>query len=246
MNAAPFLIGADGVITSLLAGHWVPSIESAVALVSGSSGEHAGGSGLLKGPPTGLDSDASWAAGLGSARPVRVARVGRLDEPEPGRAAVHGDRADRHVRARAGVGGLPLEVEAEAGQALRGAVGEHHPVAGQEAVRGRVVDQVHQPESPYGRLVPGPFELNSRVRPGPRRSAGRARALASGAAQLAARCNNTGAVRLPERSRSRDSRVPAPAVPAALADELLVLSAAESGPGGIYDRLEDAGYGPIR
>ncbi len=35
-------------------------------------------------------------------------------------------------------------------------------------------------------------------------------------------------------------------IPAALAGELLVLSAAETGPGGIYDRLEDAGYGPIR
>ena len=76
--------------------------------------------------------------------PVRVARVGRLDEPEPGRAAVHGDRVDRHVRPRAGVGRRPLEVQAEAGQALRGAVGEDHPVAGQEPVRGRVVDQVHQ------------------------------------------------------------------------------------------------------
>ncbi len=35
-------------------------------------------------------------------------------------------------------------------------------------------------------------------------------------------------------------------IPAALAGELLVLTAAETGPGGIYDRLEDAGYGPIR
>ncbi len=35
-------------------------------------------------------------------------------------------------------------------------------------------------------------------------------------------------------------------IPAELAGELPVLSAAETGPGGIYDRLEDAGYGPIR
>ena len=38
--------GTGGVITSLLAGHWVPSIESAVASVFGSSGVQAGGSGL--------------------------------------------------------------------------------------------------------------------------------------------------------------------------------------------------------
>ena len=35
-------------------------------------------------------------------------------------------------------------------------------------------------------------------------------------------------------------------IPAVLASELPVLSAAETGPGGIYDRLEEAGYGPIR
>ncbi len=35
-------------------------------------------------------------------------------------------------------------------------------------------------------------------------------------------------------------------IPAVLASERPVLSAAETGPGGIYDRLEDAGYGPIR
>ena len=35
-------------------------------------------------------------------------------------------------------------------------------------------------------------------------------------------------------------------IPAALAAELPVLAAAETGPGGIYDRLEDAGYGPLR
>lgn len=35
-------------------------------------------------------------------------------------------------------------------------------------------------------------------------------------------------------------------IPEALAEDLPVLSAAETGPGGIYDRLEDAGYGPIR
>jgi GntR family transcriptional regulator len=35
-------------------------------------------------------------------------------------------------------------------------------------------------------------------------------------------------------------------IPGALAEGLPVLSAAETGSGGIYDRLEDAGYGPIR
>jgi GntR family transcriptional regulator len=35
-------------------------------------------------------------------------------------------------------------------------------------------------------------------------------------------------------------------IPTALAAELPVLSATETGPGGIYDRLEDAGYGPLR
>jgi hypothetical protein len=45
----------------------------------------------------------------------------------------------------------------------------------------------------------------------------RARALASGAAQLAARCTSTGAARLPERARSTDSSAPAAAVPATTA-----------------------------
>jgi DNA-binding GntR family transcriptional regulator len=35
-------------------------------------------------------------------------------------------------------------------------------------------------------------------------------------------------------------------LPAALADELPVLAGPDTGPGGIYDRLEDAGHGPIR
>jgi GntR family transcriptional regulator len=35
-------------------------------------------------------------------------------------------------------------------------------------------------------------------------------------------------------------------IPAALATELPVLAAADTGPGGIYDRLEEAGHGPIR
>ena len=47
MNAAPSLIGAGGVITSLLAGHWVPFIESAAASVFGSSGVQAGGRGVV-------------------------------------------------------------------------------------------------------------------------------------------------------------------------------------------------------
>ena len=82
--------------------------------------------------------------GVGVVLPVRVTRVSWLDEAEPGRVAVHGYRADRHIRARAGVAGASLEVQAEAGQALGGAVGENHPVAGQEHVRRGVVDQVHQ------------------------------------------------------------------------------------------------------
>jgi hypothetical protein len=44
-----------------------------------------------------------------------------------------------------------------------------------------------------------------------------ASALASGATQFAARCSTTGAARLPDPSRSRDSSAPAPAVPAATA-----------------------------
>ena len=74
---------------------------------------------------------------------VRIARVGRLDEREGGRVAVDRDRADRHVGSVRRVGGLALEVQAEAGQALRGPVGEHDVVAGQELVRRGVVHQVH-------------------------------------------------------------------------------------------------------
>jgi hypothetical protein len=46
VKVAPSLIRVGGVITSLLAGHWVPFIESAAASVFGSSGVQAGGSGL--------------------------------------------------------------------------------------------------------------------------------------------------------------------------------------------------------
>jgi GntR family transcriptional regulator len=35
-------------------------------------------------------------------------------------------------------------------------------------------------------------------------------------------------------------------IPAALADEFPVLAGKDTGPGGIYDRMEDAGYGPIQ
>jgi DNA-binding GntR family transcriptional regulator len=35
-------------------------------------------------------------------------------------------------------------------------------------------------------------------------------------------------------------------IPASLASELPVLAQADTGPGGIYDRMEDAGHGPIR
>src|SRR5262249_36492188 len=44
----------------------------------------------------------------------------------------------------------------------------------------------------------------------------------------------------------RPTQLAASYIPAELAGELPVLTAAETGPGGIYDRLEDAGYGPIR
>ena len=66
--------------------------------------------------------------------PVRVAGVGGLDERELGRAAVHLDRGDRHVRAGRLVRRPALEVQAEAGQALGGPVGQHDVVARQELV----------------------------------------------------------------------------------------------------------------
>ena len=60
--------GAVGVMTSLFAGHWVPSSASG-CLPESSSGEQAGGSWLWCGPPTGLVCDASCAAGFGSFGP---------------------------------------------------------------------------------------------------------------------------------------------------------------------------------
>ena len=75
--------------------------------------------------------------------PVRVAGVGGLDERERGGTAVHPDRGDGHVRAGRLVHRPALEVQAEAGQALGGPVGERDMVAGQEPVGGGVVDQVH-------------------------------------------------------------------------------------------------------
>ena len=143
MNLAPSRSGAGGVITSLLAGQGVPFREFFVSLgqqlrragrrqrVVARAADRVGLRRLMRGR-------------VRIVLPVGVARVRRLDEPPPGRAAVHRDRPHVHVRACAGVGGPPLEVEAEARQALRGAVGEHHPVAGQEPVGGGVVDQVHE------------------------------------------------------------------------------------------------------
>ena len=75
--------------------------------------------------------------------PVRIAGIGGLDEAETRRPSVHGDRPDGHVRPRGLVSRSSLEVQAEAGEALRGPVGEDDVVAGQELVRRGVVDEVH-------------------------------------------------------------------------------------------------------
>ncbi len=131
-------------MTSLLAGHGVPFPDSLVAgLVEVSSGVQAGGRGLWCGPPTGLVCGGLVGQRVRVARAVRVAGVGGLHERERGRAAVDLDRGDRHVRAGRGVHRPPLEVQAEAGQALGGPVGQRDVVAGQELVGRRVVDQVH-------------------------------------------------------------------------------------------------------
>ena len=76
--------------------------------------------------------------------PVRVAGVGRLDERERRGPAVHPDRGDGHVRTVRLVHRPALEVQAEAGQALGGPVGQRDVVAGQEAVAGGVVDQAYR------------------------------------------------------------------------------------------------------
>src|SRR5262249_46356471 len=59
-----------------------------------------------------------------------------------GRPAVDGHRLNGQVRPGRRVDGRALEVEAEAGQALRGPVGELDVVARQEPVDGGVVHQV--------------------------------------------------------------------------------------------------------
>ena len=118
---------------------------------------------------------------VGVIRPVRVARVGRLDEPERGPRAVHRDRADPHVRANGYVRGRPaLEVEAEAGQAVGGPVGQDYVVAPQEPVGGGVVDQVHVGVQAGVAAVTGVrvdmiAEAGQRVRPGEASLAGRRR-----------------------------------------------------------------------
>ena len=54
-------------MTSLFAGHWVPSRSNCLfGFVDMSSGEHAGGSGLFSGPLTGLSWPAWCARGSGS------------------------------------------------------------------------------------------------------------------------------------------------------------------------------------
>ena len=127
--------------TSLLAGHWVPSRASA-SWESLSSGVQAGGSGLLSGPPTGLACDASCARGSGSPWPLgSPGYVGCSNVNVAGPVDRH--RLHAQVRPGGGVGRAPFEVQAEAGQALRGLIGQGHTVARQEGVRARVVDQVH-------------------------------------------------------------------------------------------------------
>ena len=114
---------------------------------------------------------------VGVVLPIRIAGVGRLDEREGGRVAVDRDRTTVMSGPSAGVGGLALEVQAEAGQALRGPVGEDDVVAGQEPVRLAVVDQVH------GRVDAGVSAVAGlRVQPRPRT---RQRVSAGGAAPCA-------------------------------------------------------------
>jgi len=43
----------------------------------------------------------------------------------------------------------------------------------------------------------------------------------------------------------RSAQLATPYIPAVLAGELPVLAARDTGPGGIYDRMEEAGLGPI-
>ena len=104
----------------------------------------------------------------------------------------------------------PLEVEAEAGQALRGAVSEHHPVAGQELVPGRVVDQVHQRVQAGVAAVAG---VRVQQRTGRRQGTSSGRAAAARAHR---RSSGRGGQRKPRhdepRTRHRDTdrpRVPA-------------------------------------
>ncbi len=69
VNTEFFRSAAGGVMTSLSAGHWVPSSASG-CFPESSSGEQAGGRWLWCGPPTGLVCDASCAAGFGSFGPL--------------------------------------------------------------------------------------------------------------------------------------------------------------------------------
>src|SRR5690349_1532196 len=62
VNSVPAGIGADGVITSLVAGHCTPCRAADVPV-----GAQAGGFGLVA--LTGLEFDAACAAGSGSSRP---------------------------------------------------------------------------------------------------------------------------------------------------------------------------------
>ena len=117
---------------------------------------------------------------------IRVAWVGRLDEREGGRVAVDRDRVDGHVGPVCRIGGLALEVQAETGQALRGPVGEHDVVAGQELVRRGVVDEVHVRVDAGVAAVAG-VRVDVGAGRGQRVSAGRAR-LPLAASALAGGC----------------------------------------------------------
>ena len=119
----------------------VPGVPSWPGWWRSARGCRPAGAGCGAGPPTGLTSEAWWARGSGSFWPFgSPGYVGWTNVNDAG-PAVHPDRGDGHVRAGRLVHRPALEVQAEAGQALGGPVGQRDVVAGQEAVAGGVVDQ---------------------------------------------------------------------------------------------------------